>query len=389
MSFVDYYKLGYGTFGPFLLGLSSWLREQVIANRDKKVFFFSRDGFMIQNAWILFEKMKPIGIEQSYAYFSRNSLRRALLWKCNSYEDSLKYLSKERFTDVANIASYYGLSYHDIQKVIDDVGLGWEEPLLLERLPENKKVRRVYELNRNKIYQLSYLQYKNILAYLSQIGMSGNCAIVDIGWNGSMQYYLEKIIETGGVNASINGYYVGMSQTVPIKGHAEGYIFSKGNLNQRKSVTCFFGVFEKFLQSFEGSTDSYKEDGPTIRPVLKAYEYEDDMRVADCIKAFQEGALRYVKEAINKNIVFPKKEDAYKSLIRFGKSPTYAETQMFRFFYNTDGEKQYFIPQKPIYKYRPKEFIYDLSNSVWKTGFMKAAFRIPFPYFWIYNLIRK
>ena len=316
MDTADYYNFGFNVFGPFLFGFTVWLRNRIKESKDEEIFFLSRDGYMIQKAYGLFEEEQPLNIHNSYVYFSRNSLRRALLWKTESYEDSLRYISKERFTDIATIVSYYGLDYSDVKQCIDDIGIGWSEQLFLEKLPQNEKVRKIYELNRDKIKHISHYQYEMILTYLKQIGLQGNCAIVDIGWNGSMQYYLEKIIEISGIRARIDGYYVGMSQTVPVKGRADGYLFSKDNLKNRKSITCFFGIFEKFLQSFEGSTDSYKYEEGGIIPVLKPYEYEDDRNIVDCIRSFQEGALEYITDAIHKKLLFSNPEDAYIQLIQ-------------------------------------------------------------------------
>lgn len=387
--YSDYEEFGYKIFGPFLYGFTQWLRSRIEANGDQNVFFFSRDGYLMQKAYLLFDEKKSLGKKNSYVYFSRNSLRRALLWRCRSYEESLTYLSKERFTDMAKIASYYGLTHDQLIPLMSELHLKWNEGLLFDRLPDNQKVKKVYETFINQINELSYNQYKTVIGYLRQIGLNGNCAIVDIGWNGTMQYYLDKLIEIGEINAKVNGYYVGMSRTVPIKEKAEGFIFSSGNFKYRKSVTCFLGVFEKFLQSLEGSTDSYLVKDSAIIPSLKPYEYEGDNYIQSVIRDLQDGALNYIKNGIKKNLSFSCVDDSCSALIRFGKTPSYAETQMFGFFYITDGEKQYFIPQKPLYKYRPKEFVIDLSNSIWKTGFMKAAFRIPFPYYWIYNLMRR
>ena len=75
--------------------------------------------------------------------------------------------------------------------------------------------------------------------------------------------------------------------------------------------------------------------------------------------------------------------------IKFGMHPSLAQTKLFKFFYTMDGERLYFLPQKSLFHYKPKEFIQDLRNSMWKTGFMKEAFKIPFPYFWIYQLMKK
>ena len=103
-----YYNFGHDIFGPFLYGFTKWLRAKIRENGDQKVFFFSRDGYIMQHAWNVFENAEPSGVEEKYVYFSRNSLRRGLLWSCKSYEESLQYLSKRRFVDMAEIASYYG-----------------------------------------------------------------------------------------------------------------------------------------------------------------------------------------------------------------------------------------------------------------------------------------
>lgn len=384
-----YTRFGYAYFGPFLYGFTKWLREKIKENGDRKVFFFSRDGFLMQKAYNLFEEEKPLGLEQYYAYFSRNSLRRGLLWHCDSFEKSLRYLSKRRFIELAEIASYYGLERDEVEPVLNEIGTGWDENLEFDKLYENKEVRTVYEKFKNVIIERSRNQYDTVIAYLTQINMKGRCAIVDIGWHGTMQYYLEQLIETAGLDIHVNGYYVGTNPIEQHKGKSEGYLFCEENLSLRKSVLCFLGGYEKLFQSLEGSADGYTKAGNEIVPVLKPYEYEEDCEIQSYIMDLQTGALDYVKQGVRKHLAFDNERDAYTKLIRFGKYPSYAETQMFRFFYISDGGKSYFLPQKPIFKYNPKELMLALSNSVWKTGFLKAAFRLPFPYYRIYNLIRK
>ena len=72
-----------------------------------------------------------------------------------------------------------------------------------------------------------------------------------------------------------------------------------------------------------------------------------------------------------------------------GKNPTIKMVKLFSFFYNTDGEKEYYVSQKKLVQYKPRELMHALSNSVWKTGFLKSVFKIPFPYFYIYRIFRK
>jgi len=385
----EYYTFGYDLFGPFLYGFTKWLRDRIVSNGDTKIFFFSRDGYIMQKAYLLFEEKAPLRLEQSYVYFSRNSLRRSLLWKCDSYEESLQYLSKERFTEFAEVMSYYGLTHEEVLPLMKKTGAEWNEVSRFEHLAHNNKVRSVYETFKSIIDERSRLQYDTVIAYLKQIGMQGQCAIVDIGWHGTMQYYLEKLIENSGIDAKINGYYVGHHSYVPVKGGADGFVYNQDNLTYKNQIRCFFGLGEKLFQSLEGSTDHYLHSNGKVEAVLKPYEYENDRRMVERINLLHSGALDFVREGIKHDIRYESFSDAFLPLLRFGMSPSYNQTRMFRSFYNSDGGKVYYIPQKPLYEYSVKEFFRALVNSPWKTGFMKAAFRIPFPYYWIYSFMRR
>ena len=54
-----------------------------------------------------------------------------------------------------------------------------------------------------------------------------------------------------------------------------------------------------------------------------------------------------------------------------------------------DGRKTWYTAQKPIYRYHPKELLRDLADSPWKTGFLRSVFRLPFPYYLIYRILKK
>ena len=64
----------------------------------------------------------------------------------------------------------------------------------------NKEVEQIYICLKEQIYEKSQQQRQLLLAYIEQIGMKGSCAIVDIGWHGSMQYCLEQIAKYNGLD---------------------------------------------------------------------------------------------------------------------------------------------------------------------------------------------
>ena len=384
-----YFKFGVEKFGPFLFGFTVWLRNAIENENIDKIFFFARDGFMMEKAYLLLEQSCPLGIESEYVYFSRNSMRRALLWTCDSYEESLKFLTPKLYIPFSEIASYYGIEKTKGIEIAKSVGLQWDKDLVYSELKINPKVKKVYELMKDNIQEKSKIQYHLIVEYLKQMGMDRKCAIVDIGWHGTMQYYLEQIINIAQMDVDVIGYYVGINPTMSIKGKSYGFLFDKSDLSLRKDLLSFLGVSEKFFQGQHGSTKGYSDKGGKIIPIMDKYEYIDDNYVTQIIKALQVGALEYIQNNKECNLEKNKLKEYAMPLIKFGKKPTLEETKLFKFFYNIDGSKVYFLPQKPLYKYKPKEFIHALSNSCWKTGFMKSAFKMPFPYFKVYEVLRK
>lgn len=381
-----YYQFGWKCFGPFLLGFTKWLNLKLESKKIRKVYFFSRDGYMMEKAYNLLNAKTS---DTEYVYFSRKSIRQALLYTCDTFEESLAYLSIEKFVSLGKILEYYGFSKQERSKLAYDNNWNLLSEYEYETLQNNSVVAGIYDKLKSRIKEKSEKQRIYLLKYLNQIKFYGDCAIVDIGWHGSMQYYLEKFCELNGVDARMHGYYVGILPNVPLKGSTDGYIYNVDNPQLRKSMLCFFGVLEKLFQSMEGSTYGYKQENDKIVPVCNEYEFAGKNEFTDCINEWQNAAINFVNKTIN---IYIKEEEfirlAY-PLIKFGKNPSLKDVELFSFFYNTDGIKEYYVSQKGLLKYKPKELIRTLSNSVWKTGFMKSVFKVPFPYFYIYSWLRK
>ena len=383
----SYYQFGYDTFGPFLFGFSRWLYSNVSCKDYNKVFFFSRDGYMMEKA---FSVLNEDGIKNEYVFFSRNSIRQALLWRTKDYNDSLRYLTWERFYSYGKILEYYGFKEGEREQLSREYGFELSKDISNKQLSDNLLLKKLFNDNKQIIHKRSKEQDSLLLQYTQQIGMTGDCAIVDIGWHGSMQYYLEQFFEQHGINTTLDGYYVGILPNVPLKGSCDGYIYNREKPKLRKHLLCFFGGYEKLFQSQEGSTIGYIETyNKIIKPRLGEYEYSnnEDADVIESIKEWQQGALDYIVQINNREQYSDKA--LTKPLINFGRKPHLKDVQLMSFFYNNEGSRAYYTTQKKLREYSPHELMHDLSNSPWKTGFMKSAFKVPFPYYAIYEAIRK
>lgn len=378
-----YYEFGKQYFGPFLLSFTRWLNKQIKIQQIDKLFFFARDGYMMEKA---FEVMSDNSVDEKYAYFSRKSIRQALLHTCKDYAESLEYISAEKSISFGALLEYYGFEEDERIKYSEKYSLDLKMDFDTARLKINSKLERIFYDLKNEIYNRSSDQDLLLLNYLKQIDLVGKVGIVDIGWKGSMQYYLETYLRAHDMDASLVGFYVGILPKQKLSGRTYGFLYDEENQKLRKKILCFAGGLERLFQSLEGSTYGYKEIGAEICPILNTYEFSDNPEVKMYITELQNGALDYVK--MNKETKDSDKT-LTKKILRLGVHPTLNEVALFLPFYNTDGAKEYYISQKPIYKYRFNEFRHALSNSAWKTGFLKSVFKIPFPYFGIYYLLKK
>lgn len=383
----EYEAFGFEKFGPFLFGFVYWLQSLFENRKYEKIFFFSRDGYMMIKA---FDVISDSSVEREYVYFSRNSLRQSLIYRCKDFPESLQYITKRKYTSIGAILDYYGFSEDEAKQIAQEYGCKLAEDIRTETLSKSEIVRSIYNDKKDLINMRSRVQSDLLEEYLYQIKMKGKCAIVDIGWHGSMQFYLETFIEQHGIDASIDGYYLGIDPDVEIQGKCHGFLFDENNLKARKSLLCFLGVLEKLFQSKEGSTRGYEKTVNGIKPLKKDYEYENENGLIKHINEFQNGALSYIHEA--KKYKCGEIIDAVKftkPLVAAGKYPSLKEVELFKNFYVEDGTRDYFVSQKPLFKYGLKELSHAISNSPWKTGFFKSLFIIPFPYYVIYEVIRK
>ena len=378
-----YDEFGRSYFGPFLLGFTRWLYDEIKKNKLQKVFFFARDGWMMEKA---FQLICKDDIEERYVYFSRKSIRQALLHQCKSYEESLKYVSAEKYISFGGLLEYYGFDEQERNVISNRYSVELKKDFDVAILAFNTQIKNLYDDLFEIIKKKSKEQDELLLKYLSQNEICGQVGIVDIGWKGSMQYYLETYLESHNMNVSLIGFYVGILPKEVLHGETHGFLYDSSDLKLRKEVLCFAGGLERLFQSLEGSTYGYKKEAGKIIPVLNAYEYEDAHEIQKYIMELQNGALKFVAE--NKNSAVDNKKMAYK-LVRFGVSPTLKDVELFFPFYNTDGTREYYISHKAIYKYGLREFVHALSSSPWKNGFLKSAFKIPFPYYWIYRMMKK
>ena len=227
----DYYQFGLDYFGPFLLGFIRWLCRKLEQNNIHKVYFFARDGYMMEKAFNLIMHEE---IHAEYVYFSRKSIRQSLLYQCKCYEESLQYISAETSITLGGILEYYGFDEEERCAIATSKRLDLKQDYNAKTLKDDKMLEKLYIGLQSEINKKSKKQDALLLRYLHQIAMVGRVAIVDIGWKGSMQYYLESFISAHNLAIEIEGYYVGIKPQKPLSGKTYGFLFDADHEKLRK-----------------------------------------------------------------------------------------------------------------------------------------------------------
>ncbi|NRO13044.1 hypothetical protein IMAU30046_01721 [Lactobacillus helveticus] len=400
-----YYDFGYEVFGPLLFGFITWLFNKMRKQNIEQVYFLSRDGYIMKRLYdqLGFYKIIP----SEYFEVSRRSLRVPNYNKNQTYMDIINSLTVPNMTNLIQVFDTLGLDIDLYKEEINKVGLKISQPLKRDKLVENKRFYQLFKYIQNDIFKNANKERKNLLKYLDQYNFNKKTALVDIGWAGSMQMYLNKSLKELGITPNIIGYYIGL--TLKSRENLEnnnltayGYTFDcLNNTNDKELESSFIGLIESLFLEQHGSVKKYKEsNGGNFYAERYPYEYLDSkghkMLEAKYVYQVQTGALKFAEDiSKEKEIIKLIRSDhkvMFNNLYSVGTDPKKINLSQFGWFtFFNDGSKVYLAkPLKYRYYFRnPRKLRIDLYNSQWKIGFLKALFKIDLPYLRIFKFLRR
>ena len=394
-----YRRFGYENLGPLLYGFSCWLLNNLKEKNISKVYFFSRDGLIMKQA---FEKLDGIdSIQTYYLEVSRKSLRIPILWKDASFDNIMTMISPSVQVHIESLFDAIGLDIDKYEDMLHQHGLSKNALLSKQELLHSKALRQMYESLMPEVIRNSKKEYCILQEYIKQSKLSGKFAIVDIGWSGGMQRFLQTTLNEMDIDCEIYGFYTGVAnyytRNISESCHLNlyGYLFDYANDPKAKDVrSCFVGLYEMLFLETRGSVVGYYQSGDRVYAKRGAYEYEKNgeiMPEVRYIRDVQNGAIEYVESAAAAHKKLTKCE-AFRNFRKSGCWPTKEAVDLFssfRFF--DEGVCNPLVPSKGLCLYlnSPKLMIRDFMNSRWKTAFLKRIFLIPFPYYKVYNLLNR
>lgn len=194
-------EMGYCVFGPVILTFLLWLLERSKADGVSNLVFMSRDGYFLKEDY---EYLCGLLGEKRDCCYLGISRQLAMTAAIESRENLIEFLSMpytgtipEMFEDRLGISG------------VEEIP-GWHLPDYVEKYAQAIEMY-VTEVRHN------YLQYVN------GMGFSPSCAVVDLGYYGNNQRYLNRLLEI-----NMQGYYFNAN-----------YSNKNGNTRKQKMMACF------------------------------------------------------------------------------------------------------------------------------------------------------
>lgn len=381
----EYYKIGYQTFGIVLYCFSKWLNKKSVSDGIENMFFLARDGYIMKKAYdIIYPENNS-----KYLYVSRRSLTVPSLSLCESFDELCTMLTLTRQMNIKAFLKKLGLDVSEYKDELTKCGLSETTIFDGKNIKHDEKIMKLYKLIEKDVMRNCEKEYSQLISYLKSNEFSGRAAVIDIGWQGTMQKALDKIISSSNeLSAEIKGYYVGLKVN---SDSGAGFLFSGSENSQNEyKIFSFGGLFETFFLAQHGSVEKYSDN----KAVLFDYEYENDENILKIVTDIQQGAIDFVKEfSANEWISdFDFELDIIlNNIVKLGNKPSLKVVNLFSEVFLYDTEKYPLIPEKSLFYYiiHVKEFIKGLQQSFWKVGYFKKIFKLKLPYNKIYSLLKR
>lgn len=379
-------KIGTNALGPFLYGYSKWLQQRFQKHQYEKIFYLSRDGFIVKKAMETIKDDETLRKGQ-YIYISRRSLIVPTLWIYKDYHEMCKCMFWKRHFTVRDFVENFGLEYEQYKNVLEDQ-INLKHEFYRQELFSNETLLKIFHSLYEDIVENSKREYGNVISYLRQNHFYGNVAIVDSGWHGNIQNALIRLCKCAKIEVNIDGYYIGVRSDSKYLNtqHMYGYLFQgkEGEnvqvLEQKMNV-----IVEEFVSRDEGSVWKYESNQNEIKPVL--YEIKKDREKIAYLQRLQHGAIRCVKmldelQYLDMDTISP--WDCFKGLYKIGINPRLKDAYKIGNFVERNS-----VAGGLYYIFHLKRIKTDILEAKWKIGFLKRLFLLNFNYFQVQKLLEK
>ena len=222
-----YWEAGATVFGPALAGFAEWVAERANAFGVDRIHCLLREGDFLSD--LIRDHAAAAGIEVTTLWASRQVCALASVYEGNA--DELKaFLTRRRAPTVGQLAGQLGVSLSEVPALADLVDLRLDIPgvadTALSAIAAEPQVRGAIVVRAARLRE-RFLRYLD-----AQLPESGIALVVDLGWGGTIQTLLSKVLRSSGRDLHLVGLYLATNSTAlqrRLDGfEMEGYLASAG-----------------------------------------------------------------------------------------------------------------------------------------------------------------
>lgn len=340
------WSFGHDVMGPLMHAFALWLQAEAAALGGAKIVFLLRDGHLPQR---VYEALT--GEAAAAGEISRFTARRT------------------SFADAASIADYLaGQNRHDrVDVLAHQLGLGREEGRKLGRNQAEFERAVLRPENVRAIVKRSRAFGDKIFAHLASLGIGrgDTVMLVDLGYNGTVQDYLEAVLpERFGVKLA--GRYLLLREEAESGFDKKGFLDARHfDFNALHAMSGPIALIEQLSTVAQGSVEDYSPAGGAIRKKAGAKGAQNAIR-----DRVQEGCVAFARDPAAGIHRPPASDDAAARramaaamLARLLFMPTAAEVALFESFEHdvnlgTDDLFQLFDQEEAALGLRRRGFFY-------------------------------
>lgn len=174
------YDMGYCVFGPVILTFLLWLLQKSDEDKISKLIFMARDGYFLKEDFAYLCELSGKRLECCYLGISRQLAMTAAI---TSRKELMDYVYMPYSNSIAELFE-------------DRLGIRGVEEI------QGKTLEEYVEDYRQEIEQYVCNIRENYLSYIKGVNLDDTCAVVDLGYYGNNQRYLNKLSQK-----KLSGYY--------------------------------------------------------------------------------------------------------------------------------------------------------------------------------------
>lgn len=326
--------LGAQMVGPLIAYYMEWISTQIMLKKDDMILFFMREGAFFQKAWNIYSRYQGINKENKLVFVSRRALLLPMMEQFGERE--LEEILDPPQITIAEIFHILGIceweerfdSYLKVRRK-DFEKIDMEGRTLYQEIKEFLLSEKMKSHIEAKIKE----EKETARQYFRSLNIQGRVATVDIGYRGTIQKRLEKVM--AGEGDIQWDHFLLLCNGARRLDEPE-----RDNISGALGTYCGEGsslmsVVDRNNRSLEllflegcGSTIGYaREKEEKVMPILEPLQWSEKQK--DRIDHCQQGALDYLRLYLESGKRREwSREELLQMLYRLLSSPSYSEAEM-------------------------------------------------------------